>query len=46
MFSGLPANVTGGEVLFEAPRKVKQKGGRFTDWFAPHDLHIYRFRRH
>lgn len=43
-FSGLPASLTGGEVLFESPRHVTVSGGKFTDWFAPHDVHIYRFR--
>ncbi len=42
-FSGLPANVRGGEVLFEAPRTVKVEGGRFTDWFGPNEVHAYRF---
>ena len=43
-FSGLP-NVAVGDVLFEAPRTIKADGGRFTDWFGPHDVHVYRFRR-
>ncbi|HZQ54592.1 MAG TPA: hypothetical protein VFB14_20490 [Bryobacteraceae bacterium] len=45
-FSGLPPNVTGGDVLFEAPRKVTQEEGRFIDWFGPNEVHAYRFRRH
>ena len=45
-FSGLPANVTGGEVLFESPRTMKQENGRFTDWFGPNEVHVYRFRGH
>jgi hypothetical protein len=45
-FSGLPANVTGGDVLFESPRAVKQENGHFTDWFGPNEVHVYRFRRH
>jgi hypothetical protein len=44
-FSGLPANVTGGEVLFEAPRSVSASGGQFTDWFGPNEVHVYRFRQ-
>ncbi|HZL25644.1 MAG TPA: hypothetical protein VFC39_03850 [Acidobacteriaceae bacterium] len=44
-FSGLPANITDGEVLFESPRHVKLADGKFTDWFGPHDVHVYRFRR-
>jgi hypothetical protein len=43
-FSGLPETVTGGEVLFESPRKVEIKAGKFTDWFAPFDVHVYRFK--
>ena len=44
-YSGLPESVTDGEVLFESPRHVTVTGGKFTDWFAPHDVHVYRFRR-
>jgi hypothetical protein len=44
-FSGLPTNATGGEVLFESPRTVEIKDGKFSDWFAPFDMHVYRFRR-
>jgi hypothetical protein len=44
-FSGLPPGVQDGEVLFESPRHVAVVDGKFTDWFAPHDVHIYRFRR-
>jgi hypothetical protein len=43
-FSGLPAGITTGDVLFEAPRKVTVSNGEFTDWFAPHDVHVYRFK--
>jgi hypothetical protein len=43
-FSGLPASVAAGEVLFEAPRTVEVKGGKFTDWFAPFEVHVYRFK--
>ncbi|MHB8654833.1 MAG: hypothetical protein ACYDA9_13245 [Terriglobia bacterium] len=43
-FSGLPAGIGEGEVLYEAPRKVAVTGGKFTDWFAPHDVHVYRFK--
>lgn len=43
-FSGLPAGVHEGDVLFEAPRKVTVADGKFTDWFAPHDVHVYRFK--
>jgi hypothetical protein len=44
-FSGLPANVAAGEVLFENLRPVKAENGRFADWFGPNEVHIYRFRR-
>ncbi len=44
-FSGLPPDATGGEVLFEAGRPVKAEDGRFTDWFGPNEVHVYRFRR-
>jgi hypothetical protein len=44
-FSGLPEHATGGEVLFESPRKVEIKQGAFTDWFGPFEVHVYRFRR-
>lgn len=44
-FSGLPAWAEAGEVLYESPRKVNAKDGRFTDWFAPFDVHVYRFSR-
>lgn len=44
-YSGLPATITDGEVLFENPRHVTVTDGKFTDWFGPHDVHIYRFRK-
>jgi hypothetical protein len=47
-FAGLPASVTGGQVLFEYAngqfRSVAASGGAFRDWFAPHDAHVYRFK--
>ena len=43
-FSGLPKGVGEGEVLYEAPRTVSAESGSFTDWFAPHDVHVYRFK--
>jgi hypothetical protein len=42
-FSGLPLRESTGEVLFESPRKVTAKDGQLTDWFAPFDVHVYRF---
>lgn len=44
-FTGLPRSVTSGEVLYEPPRTVEVKSGQFTDWFAPFEVHVYRFRR-
>ena len=44
-YSGLPQDVRDGEVLFESPRHVAVEDGKFTDWFGPHDVHVYRFRR-
>ena len=43
-FSGLPASAADGEVMFEAPRTVQARDGKFTDWFAPFEVHVYRFR--
>jgi hypothetical protein len=42
-FNGLPDHATGGEVLFESPRTVQIHNGRFSDWFAPYEVHVYRF---
>jgi hypothetical protein len=44
-FSGLPESLTRGEVLFEEPREVTAEKGTFKDWFAPFDVHVYRFHR-
>lgn len=44
-FSGLPAQCSKGQVLFEEPREVEAKEGSFTDWFAPYDVHVYQFIR-
>ena len=44
-FSGLPQDITDGKVLFESPRRVTVKDGKFTDWFGPNDVHVYRFLR-
>lgn len=44
-FSGLPETATGGDMLFEEPRKVEIKKGKFTDWFGPYEVHVYRFKR-
>jgi hypothetical protein len=44
-FTGLPNDLAVGDVLFESPRKVTAKNGAFSDWFAPYDVHVYRFAR-
>lgn len=44
-FTGLPADVATGDLLFEEPRKVTASGGAFTDWFGPNEVHVYRFAR-
>ena len=44
-FKGLPASVTGGDVLYESPRKIEVKNGQFADWFGPEEVHVYRIRR-
>ena len=44
-FSGLPATRGPGAVLFEEPRTIEIKNGRFKDWFAPFEVHVYRFVR-
>jgi hypothetical protein len=47
-FSGLPAGVGGGQVLFEYVhhefRGVAVRGGAFHDWLGPHDARVYRFK--
>lgn len=43
-FTGLPDAAGAGEMLFEAPRMVEAKQGKFTDWFAPYEAHVYRFK--
>lgn len=44
-FGGLPEGLGTGEVLFESPRTVEAKGGKLTDWIAPFEVHVYRFKR-
>lgn len=43
-FSDLPAGIESGKVLYEEPRTVDVSNGQFSDWFAPHDVHVYRFK--
>ena len=42
-FSGLPSWAATGELLYESPRTVTAQNGQFTDWFAPFEVHAYRF---
>src|SRR5678816_543005 len=42
-FNGLPTWAGTGDLLFESPRKVTAQNGQFTDWFAPFEVHAYRF---
>jgi hypothetical protein len=44
-FTGLPADRTHADVLYESPRTVDAKEGTLTDWFAPFDVHVYHFAR-
>lgn len=44
-FRGLPDWVGSADVLFESPRKVEAKNGELLDWFAPFDVHVYRFSK-
>jgi hypothetical protein len=44
-FSGLPASSARGEVMFEPPRLVEAKDGKFTDWLGPFEVHVYCFSR-
>jgi hypothetical protein len=44
-FSGLPRDLTTADVLFESPRRITLANGQFTDWFAPFDVHVYRFSK-
>jgi hypothetical protein len=44
-FSGLPEDVKSGTLLYEEPRKVIAKSGKFADWFGPNEVHVYRFVR-
>jgi hypothetical protein len=44
-FTGLPTDAADGEILFESPRTVTAKSGTFSDWYAPWDVHVYKFAR-
>ncbi len=42
-FRGLPEWAGRGELLYEEPRSVTAANGSFSDWFAPFEVHVYRF---
>jgi hypothetical protein len=44
-FSGLPAVQPDAELMYESPRMVHVKDGKFTDWFGPFEVHVYHFHR-
>jgi hypothetical protein len=44
-FTGLPTQLREGQVLYESPRKVEAIEGTLSDWFAPYDVHVYKFSR-
>jgi hypothetical protein len=41
-FSGLPATLKSGTVLFEKPRDAAIKNGTLTDRFSQFDVHVYK----
>jgi len=45
LFDGLPPTDGAAEVMFESPRKVVIENGKFTDWFGPFDVHVYKLKR-
>lgn len=44
-FSGVPAVNQETQVLYEEPRAATLVNGSFTDWFAPNEAHVYRFKK-
>jgi len=44
-FSSLPDWAGKGQVMYESPRTVQAQSGKFSDWFAAFDVHVYRFSR-
>lgn len=44
-FSGLPPVQPDAELMYESPRMVHVKDGKFTDWFGPFEVHVYHFHR-
>lgn len=43
-FTGLRNDIAVGEVLYESPRQIEVRDGAFADWFAPFEVHVYRFK--
>lgn len=44
-FTGLPVGDQQVELMFESPRTVNVKDGKFSEWFAPYEVHVYRFKK-
>jgi hypothetical protein len=44
-FTGLPKGARQGVVMYEEPRIVHAENGTFKDWFAPWDVHVYKFSK-
>jgi hypothetical protein len=44
-FSKLPVADGTYELMYESPRNVNVSGGKFKDWFAPYEVHVYRMER-
>lgn len=44
-FTNLPVADGPAEMMYESPRTVKVASGKFTDWFAPFEVHVYHFKR-
>ncbi len=44
-FSGLPPVQPDAELMYESPRMVHVKNGKFIDWFGPFEVHVYHFHR-
>lgn len=42
-FTGLPVGLSMGDVMYEEPRTVRAKNGTLEDWYAPYEVHVYRF---
>jgi hypothetical protein len=44
-FDKLPVADGTYELMYESPRSVKVSNGKFKDWFAPYEVHVYRLKR-